>query len=112
MSSKLRVLGCWICFAIAPVAGAFAASAKTYQVTGPVVAITPTTITVEKDNEKWEIARDPSSDAQADVKVGDRVTVQYRMHATKIEPKPGKADDSKGKDKDTANAAKKRKIAE
>ncbi len=109
MHPKLRVLRSWVCFSLAAGAAAFAASATTYQVTGPVVAVTPTTITVEKNHENWEIARDPSSDSQADVKVGDRVTVHYRMHATKIEPKPGKSE--AGKDKDTA-AAKKRKTEE
>ena len=36
----------------------FAAAPKTYQVTGPVVEVTPDTITVMKGKEKWEIARD------------------------------------------------------
>ena len=35
-----------------------AADTKTYQVTGPVLAVTPTTITVQKGEDKWEIARD------------------------------------------------------
>jgi hypothetical protein len=65
-----------------------AAAAKTYQVTGPIVALTDTTITVVKNDEKWEIARDPNTKDKADLKVGDQVTIQYRMTATAVSPKP------------------------
>jgi hypothetical protein len=82
-----------------------AESAKTYQVTGPVVALTSSTITVEKNGENWEIARDASLKGDSALKVGDRVTVHYRMSATKIESKPGKGDASK--DESTASAKKK-----
>lgn len=80
------------------VAPAFAG--KTYQVTGPVVEASPTSITVEKGKEKWEIARDAGTKGGADVKKGDKVTVEYKMTATGIEVKGGKAKgDEKGKDK-------------
>ena len=36
----------------------FAATAKTYQVTGPVLEVTADKITVQKGNDRWEIARD------------------------------------------------------
>ena len=36
---------------------ALAAQTKTYQVTGPVLDVTADTITVQKGNERWEIAR-------------------------------------------------------
>ena len=50
-------------------------------------------IVVEKDKEKWEIARDKDTKGAKDIKKGDRVTVQYRMTATEIESKGGKKDD-------------------
>ncbi len=72
-------------------ASARAADAKTYQVTGPVLAVTPTTITVQKGDEKWEIARSKSTKAPADIKVGQKVTIYYSMVASEIEVKDGKA---------------------
>lgn len=71
---------------------------KTYQVTGPVVDVTPTSITVEKGKEKWEIGRDAATKGGADVKKGDKVTVEYKMTATGIEVK-GPKGEAKGKDK-------------
>ena len=68
-----------------------AADAKAYQVTGPVVEITPTTITVKKGEAKWELARDSKTKLPADVKVGTRVTIYYTMVATEVEVKQGKA---------------------
>ena len=70
---------------------AFAAS-KTYQVTGPVVEIRPDAVVVKKGAENWEIARDGSTKVTgSDPKVGDKVTVTYRMTATSIEMKPAAA---------------------
>ncbi len=59
-----------------------------YQVTGPVLAVTDTSITVQKGKEKWEIARDAATKGAADLKVGDKVTVHYTMTATTVEAKP------------------------
>ena len=59
-------------------------SAQAYQVTGPVLEVTDTKIVVEKDKEKWEMARDASTKTSAAVKKGDKVTVEYNMTATKI----------------------------
>jgi len=67
------------------------ADAKTYQVTGPVLEITPTTITVQKGNDKWEIARDSKTKLPANVKVGSKVTIYYTMTATEVEVKESKA---------------------
>jgi len=69
---------------------AFAGDAKTYQVTGPVIAVTPTTITVQKGQDKWEINRDANTKTPADIKVGSKVTVYYTMTATDIEVKSAK----------------------
>ena len=77
---------------------AFAGSSKTYQVTGPILEMNDSTIVVEKEkgkNERWEIARDASTKATGEMKVGDKVTVTYTMTATEIESK-GPAKPAKG----------------
>jgi hypothetical protein len=68
-----------------------AADAKGYQVTGPVLAVTPTTITVQKGDDKWEIARDSKTKVSGDLKVGAKVTIYYTMVATEVEVKEAKA---------------------
>jgi hypothetical protein len=69
--------------------------AMAYQVTGPVLEVTDTKIVVEKDKEKWEIARDKDTKVTGELKKGAKVTVQYRMTATSIEVKDAKAKDTK-----------------
>ena len=66
-----------------------AAEAKSYQVTGPVIEVTATTITVQKkDEEKWVIACDAATLGK--IKVGDKVTIKYQMVAKSIELKADK----------------------
>ncbi|MHA3770955.1 hypothetical protein ACXR0O_05390 [Verrucomicrobiota bacterium sgz303538] len=85
-----------LCLAIcASVAGAMlhlpaasAAAPTDYQVTGPVLELTDTVITVQKGKERWQIARDPSTKVTGDLKVGAKVTVHYTMTAKAIEVKP------------------------
>ena len=72
-----------------------APAAMAYQVTGPVLEVTDTKIVVEKDKEKWEIARDKDTKVTGDVKKGSRVTIQYKMTATSIEAKGGPKKDAK-----------------
>ena len=67
-----------------------AADAKTYQVTGPVLEVTPTTITVQKGTDKWELARDGKTKITGALKVGAKVTIYYRMVAAEIEVKEAK----------------------
>ena len=64
------------------------AATKTYQVTGPVLEVRPDAIVVQKGTEKWEIARDSSTKVPADLKVGSKVTITYRMVATDVTVKP------------------------
>ena len=64
-----------------------AETTKTYQVTGPVLEVTDSTITVQKGKEKWQLARDKGPKAPDDVKVGDKVTIEYTMSAKTIESK-------------------------
>lgn len=75
-------------FALSSVA--LAGSAKTYQVTGPILEVNDNMIVVEKEkgkNERWEIARDASTKTSGEMKVGDKVTITYTMTATEIESK-------------------------
>jgi hypothetical protein len=69
-----------------------AADVKTYQVTGPVLEVTPTTVTVQKGDDKWEIARNKNTKITGDLKVGTKVTIYYKMVAEEVEVK-----DAKGK---------------
>src|SRR5688572_28843885 len=78
-------------------------AALAYQVTGPVLDITDSKIVVEKDKEKWEIARDKDTKVTGDLKKGSRVTIQYRMTATSVEVRDAK---DKGKDAKPADAKK------
>jgi cytochrome c1 len=69
------------------------AADKTYQVTGPILEVTDTTIVVQKGKEKWEIARTKDTKVTGELKVGAKVTIQYTMTAASIEAKgDGKAD--------------------
>lgn len=70
-------------------APAFAAP-KTYQVTGPVLELTPDTIVVQKGADKWEIARDGAMVSDT-VAVGSKVTIEYTMTATTVTEKAAKA---------------------
>ena len=81
------------------------ASAFAYQVTGPVTAVTDSTITVQKGKEKWEISRGEAN-VPADVKVGSKVTVEYSMTASKVVSKDApKTADAKGSKTDAAKSA-------
>ena len=74
---------------------AWAGDAKTYQVTGPVLEVTPTTITVQKGSEKWQINREAGTKVTGEPKVGAKVTVYYTMTATEISAKGGKSSSAK-----------------
>jgi hypothetical protein len=82
------------------VATAFAAGPREYQVTGPVLDVTNDIITVEKDKDKWEIARNKDTKVQGDLKKGSKVTIKYTMTAASVEVKDagkgkGKSDEKK-----------------
>lgn len=65
-------------------------AAKTYQVTGPVVEVTDTKITVEKGKDKWEIDRTADTKITGDLKPGQKVTIEYTMSAKGVEVKEAK----------------------
>jgi hypothetical protein len=68
------------------VAGGYAA-VKSYQFSGVVTAADAGSVTVEKSaKETWQF--EVSKDTKGTLKVGDKVTVYYKMVATEIEAKP------------------------
>jgi hypothetical protein len=84
-----RVLAVVLVILVMP-ALVFAASIKTYQVTGPVLEVTDNMIAVQKGADRWEIARDADTKVTGDLKKGAKVTIEYRMTATKVEAKEEK----------------------
>jgi hypothetical protein len=48
-------------------------------------------VAVQKGKDRWELARDASTKVNGDLKVGAKVTIQYRMIATEVDVKPAKA---------------------
>jgi len=76
---------------------ALAAGPKTYQVTGPVLEVRDDVIVVQKGKEKWEIARAADTKVKGDLKVGAKVTIEYRMTATTVETKDDAKTDAKAK---------------
>jgi hypothetical protein len=67
------------------------AADKEYQVTGPVLEVTDTSITVQKGKEKWQLARNKDTKVTGELKVGAKVTIMYTMTATSVEAKGGDA---------------------
>jgi hypothetical protein len=74
-------------------ASSFAAgTAKKYQVTGKVLEVSDKMIVVQtvKGDERWEIERTADTKITGDLKVGAKVTIEYRMIATSAEVKTEK----------------------
>jgi hypothetical protein len=70
---------------------------NTYQVTGPVLAVTADSIVVQKGREKWELGRDSSTKVTGELKVGAKVTIEYRMTAATVTVKEESAASGKKK---------------
>jgi hypothetical protein len=85
---SLTVAGLLMLAAVSPIS---AAPAKVYQVTGPVLELTDTMIVVQKGKDRWELTRDASTKITGDLKVGAKVTIEYRMTATTVDVKPAAA---------------------
>jgi sulfite reductase alpha subunit-like flavoprotein len=84
MTRTFAGLAIVILFVLALAAGGYA-SAKSYQFTGVVKAVDSNSLTVEKSaKETWqfELTKDTKG---ATPKIGDRVTISYRMTASEIE---------------------------
>ena len=60
---------------------------KKYQVTGKVIEVDKDMIIVQKDEEKWEISRDAATKVTGELKVGAKVTIEYRMASTDVDVK-------------------------
>jgi hypothetical protein len=53
--------------------------------------VTDTSITVQKNKEKWQLARTKDTKVTGEPKVGAKVTIMYTMTATSIDAKGGDA---------------------
>jgi len=84
MKRILMVVGLVLLIASFALAGA----PRSYQVTGPVLEFDGDHITVQKGNEKWEIAFDKDVKVTGgEIKKGAKVTVMYKMVAVSVEVK-------------------------
>ncbi len=80
------------------------AAARSYQFTGVVKSVDGSTFTVQKSaTETWEFSTDAATKGAP--KVGDKITVQYRMVATAIDAKDGAAASAKPAAQPAAKAA-------
>lgn len=61
-----------------------APASQAYQVSGAVLEVTESKIVVEKNQERWEIARDKETKGDKNIKKGDRVTIQYILRANEV----------------------------
>ncbi len=68
----------------AALAGPAWADDHNYQVTGPVLAVTGTSITVKKGSSPWTVSRDAGTQVTGDLKVGSKVTIKYHMVADTV----------------------------
>jgi len=87
---KKKLLGAVLGLALAAsAASALAHDLKVddFQVTGTVSAMDADSITVMKGKERHQIARDKDTKMAAEPKVGDKVTVHYKMYAVSVETK-------------------------
>ena len=85
----LRQVGSFVLALVALLifAGSGLADDHNYQVTGPVLAVTDTSITVKKGKDPWTVSRDASTQVTGDLKVGAKVTIKYHMVADTVTAK-------------------------
>ncbi len=76
---------------------------KTYQFTGKVLEVKDNVIVVDKNGEKFEMAKDANTKVKGDLKVGSKVTIYYTMVAAEVEVK-----DAKGKDSEKSSKKEKK----
>jgi cell division protein FtsL len=79
-----RILVCLVVVTLLFAVIAVGAAVKTYQVTGPVLEVRSDAIVVQKGKDRWELARDANTKVNGNLKVGAKVTIDYRMTATNI----------------------------
>lgn len=87
MSSRYtRLAVCVVALVVAALLATASAAVKTYQFTGVVKTADAASFSVEKSaKETWTFDK---GDVKTMPKVGDKVTVHYKMVATDIEAKP------------------------
>ncbi len=68
-----------------------------FQVTGVVKEKTADSITVMKGKERFQIGIDKDTKMTGEAKVGEKVTIKYKMHASSIEAKEAAAKPAKKK---------------
>ena len=95
MKTLLKIAVLASALQLAGLTGISAEAAKTYQVTGPILELTDKAIVVQKGDDRWEIARDEKTRTDAPLKVGDKVTIHYRMVAVSVDDKAPKAEGKK-----------------
>jgi hypothetical protein len=71
-------------------AGSVRADDHNYQVTGPILAVTDTSITVKKGSAPWTVSRDAGTVITGDLTVGSKVTIKYHMVADSVTAKAAK----------------------
>jgi len=79
-----RILACLIAVTLLVAIVAVGAAVKSYQVTGPVLEVRSDAIVVQKGKDRWELARDANTKVNGNLKVGAKVTIDYRMIATNV----------------------------
>jgi hypothetical protein len=84
---KANVVALMTTGAMVLASASWAGTAKTYQVTGPLVSASDDTVVVMKGKDKWEIGRDASTKVTGELKPGAKVAIEYRMTATSIDAK-------------------------
>jgi ribosomal 50S subunit-recycling heat shock protein len=104
---KTKLFGLIAVLGLAWTSATFGAGVNDYQVTGPIAEVDSSKIVVEKGakKERFEIARDSNTKADAEPKVGDKVTVHYTMTATNIEVKAAKTEKGAKKEKASPTAS-------
>ena len=79
-----RILVCLVVVTLLFAIVAVGAAVKSYQVTGPVLEVRSDAIVVQKGKDRWELARDANTKVNGNLKVGAKVTIDYRMIATNV----------------------------
>jgi hypothetical protein len=87
MNKSLPARVCSLVVAFALVTGSALADDHSYQVTGPVTAVTPTSITVTKSGKPWTVSRDANTVVTGNLAVGSKVTIKYHMTADTVAAK-------------------------
>jgi hypothetical protein len=96
-----------VCAIVLAASLSFAAGPKTYQVTGPVLELKNDLIVVQKGSERWEIGRGADTKVTGELKVGSKVTIEYKMTASTVEVKDAKGKETKATDTKGTDAKKK-----